>query len=218
MTCLLTNSQVDKIFSTLKKNNPHPKSELTFINDYTFLVAVVLSARTTDVQVNKATKALFERVQTPKQMLALGFEKLIPYIKSIGLYKNKAKNILALSQILVEKYNSKVPANLDALCALPGVGSKTAKVVLNSLFNKPLIAVDTHVFRVSRRLGLTNQSTVEKVEADLDKTIPKKWKNNAAHWLVLHGRYVCMARKPLCNKCIISKECKFFQELNNDNK
>ena len=181
-------------------------------------MAVVLSARTTDVQVNKATKALFERVQTPKQMLALGLEKLMPYIKSIGLYKNKAKNILALSQILIEKHNSKVPVTLDDLCALPGVGSKTAKVVLNSLFNKPFIAVDTHVFRVSRRLGLTDQSTVEKVEADLDKTIPTKWKNNAAHWLVLHGRYVCMARKPLCSKCIISKECKFFQQLNNDDK
>jgi endonuclease-3 len=204
---------INKIFEIFNSLNNKPETELKFTNDYTFLVAVVLSARTTDAQVNKATKSLFEVIKTPSDMLKLGEERLKYYIKSIGLYITKARNIISLSKLLINNHNSKVPSTFEALTALPGVGSKTARVILNSLFHEPRIAVDTHVFRVSRRLGLTKQDTITKVEADLEKVIPKKWKPKAHHWLVLHGRYICKARVPLCHKCPISKCCEYFKLL-----
>ena len=204
---------INKIFAAFNAQNQNPKTELKFTNNYTFLIAVVLSARTTDIQVNKATESLFKIVKTPNDMLKLGEKNLIKHIKSIGLYSTKAKNVMALSKILVEKFSSKIPSDFAALQTLPGVGSKTAKVVLNGAFHKPVIAVDTHVFRVSKRLGLTKKESIQKVEEDLDKVIPEKWKQKAHHWLVLHGRYICKARRPLCDKCLVSKYCKYFKNL-----
>jgi endonuclease-3 len=201
---------INKIFETFNSHDANPKTELKSTNPYTCLVAVVLSARTTDIQVNKATESLFKLIKTPIDMLELGEEGLKQYIKSIGLYITKARNIIALSKILIEQHNSKVPSSLEELVLLPGVGSKTAKVILNSVFNKPTIAVDTHVFRVSRRLGVTKKDTISRVEVDLEKVIPKKWKVKAHHWLVLHGRYICKARVPLCYKCPVSKYCEYF--------
>jgi endonuclease-3 len=203
--------KLDALFSTFAEHNSEPDIELDFINQYTFLVAIVLSARTTDVQVNKATDVLFKVVRSPEQMLALGEKKLLEYVKTIGLYKTKAKRIIELSRILIEKYHSKVPDNFEDLCSLPGVGSKSARVFLNTACQKPVIAVDTHVFRVSRRLGLTHATTIPKVEADLEKIIPDEWKLRAHHWLVLHGRYVCKARKPECGRCIVSSYCDYFK-------
>ena len=200
-------SNIDKIFSILSKQNPHPKTELEYKNHYTLLVAVVLSAQSTDVGVNKATKKLFEIADTPEKMLNLGEEKLKIYINTIGLYNNKAKNVIALSKILFEKYNSVVPENLEILQSLPGVGRKTANVILNCAFGHPTIAVDTHVFRVSNRLGIVKEKDVLKTELALLKAIPKKWQQHAHHWLILHGRYVCIARKPKCETCLISDYC-----------
>ena len=200
-------SNIDKIFSILSKQNPHPKTELEYKNHYTLLVAVVLSAQSTDVGVNKATKKLFEIADTPEKMLNLGEEKLKKYINTIGLYNNKAKNIIALSKILFEKYNSVVPENLEILQSLSGVGRKTANVVLNCAFGHPTIAVDTHVFRVSNRLGIVKEKDVLKTELALLKAIPKKWRQHVHHWLILHGRYVCVARKPKCEICLISNYC-----------
>ena len=201
---------INKIFESFDANNSNPKTELKFTNNYTFLVAIILSARTTDAQVNKATESLFEIIKTPEDIINLGEEKLMNYVKSIGLYRSKAKNIMKLSEILVEEYNSKIPPDFEKLKSLPGIGSKTAKVFLNAAFNKPVIAVDTHVFRVSKRLGFTKKDTIPKVEEDLDKVVPQKWKQKAHHWLVLHGRYICKARKPSCNKCLVSKYCEYF--------
>jgi endonuclease-3 len=198
---------VNKIFEAFCEANPNPKTELNYVNEYTLLVAVVLSAQSTDVGVNKATKNLFTSVNSPEKMLILGEEGLISYIKTIGLYKTKAKNIIAMSKILISEHSSIVPNNFNQLIKLPGVGRKTANVVLNCLFGAPTLAVDTHVFRVARRLGLSHDNTPEKVENDLLKIIPKKWLNNAHHHLILHGRYVCKARKPLCSSCHISNFC-----------
>lgn len=200
---------IHRIFEIFSQQNPEPKTELDYTNHYTLLVAVVLSAQATDVGVNKATKALFQKVSTPEQMVALGLEGLKTYVKSIGLYNSKAKNIIALSHELIEKHHSQVPEDFDALVKLPGVGVKTAKVVLNCAFGHPTIAVDTHVFRVSNRIGIVKTKTPEATSEPLLKKIPKPWQMHAHHWLILHGRYVCKARKPLCNQCLIYHYCEF---------
>lgn len=201
--------QISKIFATLAAANPEPRTELLFTNDYTLLVAVVLSAQATDVGVNKATPALFKIADNPQKMLKLGEVGLKHYIKTIGLYNAKAKNIIALSEKLVKEHGGTVPQTREALEALPGVGRKTANVVLNCAFGKPTIAVDTHVFRVSNRIGITKAETVLATELQLEKNIPKEWKMHAHHWLILHGRYVCKARKPECRKCSIRALCGF---------
>ncbi len=203
---------IDQIFTIWQTNNPHPKTELVFTNNYTLLVAVVLSAQSTDVGVNKATKALFAIADTPEKMLELGEEKLKKYISTIGLYNGKAANIIKLSAQLVEKFNSEIPQNFDSLKSLPGVGQKTANVVLNCAFGHPTIAVDTHVFRVANRIGFVKEITPEKTEIALLKNIPKKWQNHAHHWMILHGRYFCTARKPKCAICKIEKFCEFKQK------
>ena len=203
---------VDLLYSRLAQTNPDPQSELDYVNPYTLLVAVVLSAQATDVGVNKATKALFAAVQTPQAMLDLGEDRLIGHIRTIGLYKTKAKNVLALSQILVNRHQSQVPADRDALEALPGVGRKTANVVLNVAFGQPTIAVDTHCFRVGNRTGLACGKTPEQVEAQLLAATPAQWAMHAHHWLILHGRYVCKARKPLCTACVIKDLCEFKEK------
>lgn len=202
-------SAIEEIFCRFSAQNPEPKTELQFTNTYTLLVAVVLSAQATDVGVNRATKALFAKVDSPKKMLALGEEELKTYIKTIGLYNSKAKNIIALSKALIEHHGGEVPASLDALQTLPGVGRKTANVVLNCAFGMPTMAVDTHIFRVSNRIGLVKEKNVLKTELALLKVIPEHWKLHAHHWLILHGRYVCKARKPECQKCIIRDLCQY---------
>ncbi len=206
-------TQIDKIFSIWRSENPHPKTELNFTNNFTLLVAVVLSAQSTDVGVNKATKKLFEIADTPEKMLKLGEKNLKKYIATIGLFNSKAANIIKLSQRLINEFNSQVPENFAALKSLPGVGQKTANVVLNCAFGHPTIAVDTHVFRVSNRIGFVDETTPEKTEIALLKIIPKKWQNHAHHWLILHGRYVCKARKPECEKCKIEKFCEFTKKF-----
>ncbi|MBU6140817.1 MAG: endonuclease III [Proteobacteria bacterium] len=206
-------NKIEKIFSIWKEQNPHPKTELNFVNNYTLLVAVVLSAQSTDIGVNKATKALFEIADTPEKMLKLGEKNLKKYINTIGLYNGKAANIIKLSQRLVDEFNSEVPERFEALKSLPGVGQKTANVVLNCAFGHPTIAVDTHVFRVANRLGFVEETTPEKTEISLMKRIPKKWQTHAHHWMILHGRYVCQARKPKCGECKIQKFCEYFSAL-----
>ncbi len=202
-------ADVDEFFRRLADRAPAPKSELNYANPYTLLVAVVLSAQATDAGVNKATKPLFAKVKTPEAMVELGLEGLKGYIKSIGLYNNKAKNIIALSEKLITDHNSKVPRDRAALEALPGVGRKTANVVLNVAFGEPTMAVDTHVFRVSNRTGLAKGKTPLAVEQKLVKAIPGKWMDHAHHWLILHGRYTCVARKPKCPECAVNDLCTF---------
>ena len=196
-----------EFFKRLKAANPDPEGELDYVNDYTLLIAVVLSAQATDVGVNKATKELFKIVDTPEAMVALGLEGLIQHIKTIGLYNSKAKNVIALSEILIEQHNSQVPQTREELVKLPGVGRKTANAVLNIAFGQSTIAVDTHIFRLSNRTGLAPAPTVEKVEAKLEKVIPDIYKRDSHHWLILHGRYVCKARKPDCAACIVYDLC-----------
>jgi endonuclease-3 len=203
----LEKTRITKIFNTLNANLADPQIELNFTNDYTLLVAIILSAQTTDKQVNKITPALFEQANTPQKMLILGLEQLIGHIKHLGLYKNKAKNIIATSEILCTQYHQQVPDNFAALIALPGVGRKSANVFLNTIHHLPLIGVDTHVLRVSNRLGLVNSKNVLQVEKTLYQVIPKKWHKNAHHQLVLHGRYVCKAKKPQCGECILNELC-----------
>ena len=200
---------INEIFRRLSKANPNPQTELDSVNAYTFLVAVVLSAQTTDKGVNKATAPLFKKVKTPQAMLKLGEAGLKKYIKTIGLYNAKAKNIIALSKTLIEKFEGEVPAARDALQTLPGVGRKTANVVLNSVFKQPVVAVDRHVLRVSNRIGLAKGATPEEIEEQLMRVVPKKWLNHAHHWLVLHGRYVCTARAPHCPTCLINDLCTY---------
>lgn len=200
---------INTIFSRFQKQNPEPKTELNYTNHYTLLVAIVLSAQATDIGVNKATAPLFKTVDTPEKMLALGEEGLKRYIKTIGLFNSKAKHIIALSRKLVEQHHSKVPRDKKALEALPGVGRKTANVLLNCAFGEPTIAVDTHVFRVSNRIGLVKAPNVQQTEDALMKAIPNTWKHHAHHWLILHGRYVCKARKPDCPHCVINDLCEF---------
>ena len=199
--------RVETIFERLSGIMPDPRTELNWSSPYTLVVAVALSAQATDVGVNKATDKLFKVADTPEKMLALGEEGLIPYISSIGLYRGKARNVIALSRIVREQHGGEVPLERDALQALPGVGRKTASVVLNELGVEPAIAVDTHVFRVSHRLGLANASTPDKVEAQLHKVVPEDWLPKAHHWLILHGRYTCTARKPKCSACVIADLC-----------
>jgi len=199
---------IQEMFCLLCEQNPEPKGELNSVNTYTLLVAVILSAQATDAGVNKATEKLFKIVDTPEKMVKLGLDKLKDHIKTIGLYNSKAANVIEMSKQLIEKHGGQVPETLDDLTALPGVGRKTANVVLNIAFGYPTIAVDTHVFRVSNRTGLAEGATVEIVEKKLEKVIPAEYKRHAHHWLILHGRYVCKARKPDCASCIISGLCK----------
>ncbi len=205
----MTPGQIDEFFARLAAQRPEPKGELDFVNLYTLLVAVVLSAQATDKGVNKATGPLFAKVRTPEAMLALGEEALTEAVKSIGLYKTKAKNVLALSRRLVEDFGGEVPEDRAALESLPGVGRKTANVVLNIGFGWPTIAVDTHVFRVSNRTGLAPGKDVAAVEAALERVVPERWRLHAHHWLILHGRYVCTARAPKCGGCVERDLCGF---------
>ena len=199
--------RIQTLFERFETGTAHPKTELSYKSPFTLLVAVVLSAQATDKSVNKATEALYRTYDTPGKILALGEEGLIPFIKTIGLYRTKAKNVVALSRILVERYGGEVPLEREALQALPGVGRKTASVVLNELDIEPAIAVDTHVFRVSHRLGLTSGKTPEQVEAQLLTIVPEPYLTRAHHWLILHGRYVCLARRPRCESCLVSDLC-----------
>lgn len=191
-----------------KKQNPSPKSELDYTNAFTLLVAVVLSAQATDKSVNLATKSLFKIADTPQKMLELGEENLTEYIKSIGLYRNKAKNVIGLSKMLLEDFNGIVPDSMENLVKLPGVGRKTANVVLNVIFNKPTMPVDTHLLRVSPKIGLAEGTTPEQVEQSLLKRIPAEYMQNAHHWILLHGRYVCTAKNSKCDECVINDLCK----------
>jgi endonuclease III len=202
-------ADIDEFFHRLAADNPAPKTELEYINPYTLLVAVVLSAQATDVGVNKATGPLFKIVQTPQQMLELGEERLRQYIRTIGLFNTKAKNVIKLSEILVAEHGGEVPAKRKDLEALPGVGRKTANVVLNVAFGQTTIAVDTHIFRVSNRTGLAKGKTPEEVERKLVRYVPARWKPHAHHWLILHGRYICKARKPDCPACVVRDLCAF---------
>ena len=204
---------INQVFEIWQKNNPRPKTELEFTNNFTLLVAVVLSAQSTDIGVNKATKNLFKVADTPQKMLALGEEKLKKYISTIGLYNGKAKNIIILSEQLIKLHNSEVPNDFESLKNLAGVGQKTANVVLNCAFGAPTIAVDTHVFRVANRLGIVDETNPEKTEKSLLKKIPKKFLYYAHHWMILHGRYICQARKPNCKTCQIEKFCKFDKKV-----
>lgn len=205
----LVKSKIEELFARLHDANPEPKGELDYHNNYTLLVAVVLSAQSTDVGVNKATRELFKIADNPQDMLKLGLEGLIQHVKTIGLYNAKAKNVIALSQLLISEHNSIVPDNRDDLVKLPGVGRKTANVVLNIAFGQPTHAVDTHIFRISNRTGLAPGKNVLEVEKGLIKRVPEKYAVHAHHWLILHGRYVCVARKPKCEICIISDICLF---------
>ncbi len=199
--------RVAEIFARFQAAQPDPRPELDYISPYTFLVAVALSAQATDKSVNKATERLFPVADTPRKMLDLGVEGLEPYIKSIGLYRSKARNVVAAARILVEQYGGETPLEREALQALPGVGRKTASVVLNQLDVEPAIAVDTHVFRVSHRLDLTQAPTPDKVERDLMARVPEPYRTRAHHWLILHGRYTCVARKPKCPECLVADLC-----------
>jgi endonuclease-3 len=200
-------ADIDEFYRRLAAGNPEPKGELDYIDPFTLLVAVVLSAQATDVGVNKATGPLFNAVDTPQAMLALGEARLKEYVKSIGLYNTKARNIIALSQFLVDRHQGQVPRDRAALEALPGVGRKTANVVLNIAFGEPTIAVDTHIFRVCNRTGLAPGKTPLDVEKKVVKRTPDRWKRHAHHWLILHGRYVCKARKPDCAGCVVRDLC-----------
>ncbi|MDP1975404.1 MAG: endonuclease III [Alphaproteobacteria bacterium] len=196
-------------FDTLQKQNPDPKTELYYKNPFTLLIAVVLSAQATDLGVNKATKLLFEHVETPEDIINLGVENLSNYLKSLNYYKTKTKNVVALSRILIEKHQGLVPENREDLEALPGVGRKTANVILNTAFNQPTIAVDTHIFRVSNRTGLSIGKTPLAVELGLTQKIPQEYLHDAHHWLILLGRYICKARKPECPKCPVRSFCDY---------
>ena len=201
--------QIEAFYAALAKANPDPRGELQYVNPYTLLVAVVLSAQATDASVNKATEPLFKIADTPQKMLKLGEAKVKDYIKTIGLYNTKAKNVIELSRILIETFDGKVPEDRETLQTLPGVGRKTANVVTNIAFGQSTIAVDTHIFRVGNRTGLAPGKDVLAVELALEKRTPEKYKRNAHHWLILHGRYVCKARKPECPRCVVSEICAY---------
>ena len=204
-----TEQEALEFFGFLARANPLPKTELEYANPYTLLVAVVLSAQATDKSVNRATKELFKHADTAEKMVRLGEEKLVPFIKTIGLYRNKAKNVIALSRLIVEHHGGEVPRERVALEALPGVGRKTANVVLNVAFGEKTIAVDTHIFRVANRTGLAPGKTPRDVEDALHKIVPDKYVQHAHHWLILHGRYTCVARKPHCLVCVVRQLCRF---------
>ncbi|WP_188064428.1 endonuclease III [Sphingobium sp. KCTC 72723] len=205
----MNKAQIFDFFGHLAQDNPAPVTELDYGNDYQLLVAVVLSAQATDVGVNKATRALFRDVTTPQQMVDLGEEALKQHIKTIGLFNGKAKNVIALSEILVRDFGGEVPQDRDTLTTLPGVGRKTANVVVNTAFGQEAFAVDTHIFRVGNRTGLAPGKTVLAVELQLEKRVPQPFRRDAHHWLILHGRYVCKARKPECWRCIVADLCRF---------
>ena len=200
---------VAEFYSRLRALNPNPETELKYVNTYTLLVAVVLSAQATDVGVNKATGPLFAKIDTPEKMIALGEQGLRNYIKTIGLFNAKAKNVIALSKLLVEQHGAQVPASRDELEKLPGVGRKTANVVMNVAFGEPTIAVDTHIFRVGNRTGLAPGKNPLQVEEKLEKVTPAEFKRHAHHWLILHGRYVCKARVPECWRCAVADLCPY---------
>ncbi len=208
--------QAGHIFTILRDANPNPTTELVFNSGFELLVAVVLSAQATDISVNKATAILYPIASTPEQVLNLGVEGLEGYIKTIGLYKTKAKNVIGLCKMLIEEHNSEVPEDFDALVKLPGVGRKTANVVLNTLFGHNTMAVDTHIFRMGNRLGIATGKTPLEVELKLNKVIPDEFKRDAHHWLILHGRYVCKARTPECENCSITEYCNYYKKLKNN--
>lgn len=202
-----------EIFARFRAANPHPGTELEYSTPFELLVAVLLSAQATDVSVNAATRQLFPVANTPQALLALGEEKLREYIQRIGLYKTKAKHLIQACRMLVEQHGGVVPQAREALEALPGVGHKTANVILNTAFGQPVIAVDTHVFRVANRTGLAPGKNVLEVENRLNETVPDEFRHNAHHWLILHGRYVCLARKPKCGECIINDVCEYQEKV-----
>lgn len=199
-------------FSRLREGNPEPRTELEYVNAYTLVVAVALSAQATDVGVNKATRALFAKVQTPQQMLDLGLEELTEHIKTIGLFRQKAKNVIALSRILVEEYGGEVPDSRAALTGLPGVGRKTANVVLSAAFGMPAQAVDTHIFRVGNRTRIAPGRDVDEVERAIEDNVPARFQHDAHHWLILHGRYICQARRPRCAICPVADICPYEEK------
>ena len=201
--------KINDIFNKLYKNNPQPKTDLKYVNRFTFLISVILSAQATDISVNKATKYLFKIVKTPDDMVVFGEKNLKRIIKTIGLYNSKAKNIIKLSKILLYKYKGKVPKKFNDLISLPGVGNKTASVYQNVVLRMPRIAVDTHVYRVANRVGFVNTKTANLTQLELEKTIPKKWLLIAHHLLILHGRYICKARNPHCKDCVIFRFCEY---------
>jgi endonuclease-3 len=209
----MNKAQIFEFFRRLAEDNPSPQTELEYGNAYQLLVAVALSAQATDVGVNKATRALFASVETPQQMLDLGETGLKEHIKTIGLFNSKAKNVIALSQILVDQYGGEVPDSRDELVKLPGVGRKTANVVLNCWFGQETFAVDTHIFRVSNRTGMAKGKTPDQVEAKLEKRVPQPFRRDSHHWMILHGRYVCKARTPECWRCKVVDLCAFRKKV-----
>ncbi|HEY5305964.1 MAG TPA: endonuclease III [Pseudolabrys sp.] len=209
LTKPLTKAQIEEMFRRFQAASPEPKTELQYNNPFTLLVAVVLSAQATDSGVNKATPALFALADTPEKMAALGEDRVREMIKTIGLFRNKAKNVVALSHKLIAEHGGQVPRSREALEALPGVGRKTANVVLNVAFGEPTVAVDTHIFRVGNRTGLATGKDPYEVELKLEQAVPTQYKLHAHHWLILHGRYTCLARKPLCERCIIADLCQW---------
>jgi endonuclease-3 len=212
MAAQLPYATIKEIFARFAAAEPEPKGELEHVNAFTLVVAVALSAQATDAGVNKATRALFKVADTPEKMLALGEEGVTEHIKTIGLYRNKAKNVIKLSRILVEEYGGAVPSSRAALQALPGVGRKTANVVLNMWFRQPAQAVDTHIFRVGNRTGIAPGKTVDAVERAIEDNVPAEYQLHAHHWLILHGRYICKARKPMCPTCLIRDLCPFEEK------
>ena len=204
----LSAAEICEVFERLKRQNPSPSSELKWTNPYTMLVSTVLSAQATDKSVNKATESLYKIADTPEKMLALGEDGLISYIKSIGLYRSKARHVIALSKMLIEKFNGVVPQSREEIQMLPGAGRKTANVVLNVVFHQPVMPVDTHLLRICPKIGLAEGKTPLEVEESLMERIPEKYLLHAHHWLILHGRYVCTAKKPLCETCIINDLCR----------
>ena len=208
----LKKDDIFQLFSALAEDRPDPRTELEFVNPFTLVVAVALSAQATDVGVNKATRKLFPVADSPQKMLDLGEEGVAEYIKTIGLWRNKAKNVVALSKMILEDFDGEVPQTREDLVKLPGVGRKTANVVLNEAFGQPTIAVDTHIFRVSNRTGLAPGKTPDHVETLLERVTPQMFLKGAHHWLILHGRYVCVARKPKCSQCAIRDLCKFKEK------
>ena len=207
--------KIDKVFQNLQKYIFNPKTELKYNNAYTFLISVVLSAQATDKSVNIATKQLFKVVKKPDAMIQLGERRLKNFIKTIGLYNSKARNIINLSKILIEKYNGKIPSDFKLLTSLPGVGNKTASVYQNEILNIPRIAVDTHVLRVSNRIGFVKTNNPDETQIILESIIPKKWLKSAHHLLILHGRYTCKSQKPLCGDCVIRKHCRYIKSEKN---
>ncbi len=208
----MTDAEMHHFFSTLQAANPEPKSELEYSTPFELLAAVLLSAQATDVSVNKATRVLYPVANTPQAILALGVEGLMPYIQTIGLYRTKAKNLVETCRLLIERHGGEVPRDREALEALPGVGRKTANVVLNVAFGEPTCAVDTHIFRVGNRTGLAPGKTPLDVEMQLLKRVPKAFALHAHHWLILHGRYVCVARKPKCRECSVAADCHYAEK------